>query len=951
MFNMSLYLLHCMLNFVFKSATEFIFRDKRNRKKRGRYEIARSDKFKADYRLDDDNGIVFIPPVFIQRYHVASDVVRQEVALSTKPLKVVDFGCAEISYFEHLRRIDGLEKVLCIDVDEEMLQRYHRRAKPLNYNHLCPREAPFSVDILAGSIAECDPNLLDTDVVICIELIEHLWPHELNAVPWTIFGYTQPKVAVFTTPNVEFNVMFKGLKGFRHDDHKFEWTREEFEDWAENIVLRFPNYEVRFSGIGPGPVGTEHLGCVSQMAVFTRKGSVNEETVSSIDTKTCYKKIESYEYPFFIDTRTEAEKIRDEVAHHRIRLAYLEPYVDQDIPKIELSTLLKFVDRCQSIEELKTILESFGTVIEENENGDLCVVGMDDDSSEEEEGYLTGDADTENAYSDWGTFKANEWPTSPAWDATAVTDADWDAWDEPAPSQNRLSSPNEHISEELKVSAVLETSHMEIVETNSQTLTRQNRDLEEFHHLSDKSLTSDHEKDCAGTKLSELEVSSVPQIDHIEREESNLNNLTGENLSLQISHQINNASDTLQNERNPPEKKCDQLVISPVCEQNCTNKGETKTPLLSQNESQFQKNNELHVSNTLQLEGNSTKTKPPVLLIDLAHGEVELTCDLANGNQANSSTAGSDENMSTSEGVWVISEELKNSKPHRRKYRKYKKRKSFEAGGCENTDSNFSDANFQRKKNTRSKRGSLQGRSSHVPNVSQEQLKSITSELNDKIPYVSTVNSFSSREVKSVDLKNGNERDCKGETSSKSSPPDRSEKNLTTAIDDSVNNRPLRSKPGRGGKRGGKRRPFNTSEMTSFASSTCQPSIDAVKNNKTLNNDSNQMTYNTTTIPAHEIQSTVNYNQPVAYQNKFSRINSNRATKKMRNNTGVLLPKKLNQDCNFSKIGNQNACKNPANGNPFMSTFMKLCDETSDSHGRKSQDCSKSEKNIHVASL
>lgn len=61
--------------------------------------------------------------------------------------------------------------------------------------------------------------------------IEHLEPDVLSSMPEVVFGHLSPKVVIVTTPNVEFNVLFPGLKGFRHYDHKFEWTRAEFEEW------------------------------------------------------------------------------------------------------------------------------------------------------------------------------------------------------------------------------------------------------------------------------------------------------------------------------------------------------------------------------------------------------------------------------------------------------------------------------------------------------------------------------------------------------------------------------------------------------------------------------------------------------------------------------------------------------------------------------------------------
>jgi len=74
------------------------------------------------------------------------------------------------------------------------------------------------------------------------EVIEHLDPSDLELY-WDIhLGVMQPNLFVVTTPNREFNVIFETLEGsersyaregveyhLRHDDHRFEYTREEFE--------------------------------------------------------------------------------------------------------------------------------------------------------------------------------------------------------------------------------------------------------------------------------------------------------------------------------------------------------------------------------------------------------------------------------------------------------------------------------------------------------------------------------------------------------------------------------------------------------------------------------------------------------------------------------------------------------------------------------------------------
>ena len=52
----------------------------------------------------------------------------------------------------------------------------------------------------------------------------------------------------------------------RHDDHRFEWTRKEFEIWAKNTAKKY-SYQVEFSPIGPVH---EIYGSPTQMGVFKK---------------------------------------------------------------------------------------------------------------------------------------------------------------------------------------------------------------------------------------------------------------------------------------------------------------------------------------------------------------------------------------------------------------------------------------------------------------------------------------------------------------------------------------------------------------------------------------------------------------------------------------------------------------------------------------------------------
>ncbi len=101
-----------------------------------------------------------------------------------------------------------------------------------------------------------------------VEVIEHLDPPRLAAFERVLFEFARPAVVVITTPNVEYNVKFENLPAgkLRHKDHRFEWTREQFQGWANRVAEHF-SYSVRFLPVGPEDAD---VGAPTQMGVFTR---------------------------------------------------------------------------------------------------------------------------------------------------------------------------------------------------------------------------------------------------------------------------------------------------------------------------------------------------------------------------------------------------------------------------------------------------------------------------------------------------------------------------------------------------------------------------------------------------------------------------------------------------------------------------------------------------------
>jgi hypothetical protein len=67
---------------------------------------------------------------------------------------------------------------------------------------------------------------------------------------------------------VEYNVKWETLPAgnLRHKDHRFEWTRAEFQSWADGIAGRH-GYKVRFLPVGPED---SVVGSPTQLGVFER---------------------------------------------------------------------------------------------------------------------------------------------------------------------------------------------------------------------------------------------------------------------------------------------------------------------------------------------------------------------------------------------------------------------------------------------------------------------------------------------------------------------------------------------------------------------------------------------------------------------------------------------------------------------------------------------------------
>lgn len=193
--------------------------------------------------------------------------------------RVLDLGCGQGQLVQALLKDTRITEIAGVDVSMRALTIASRRLK---LDRMGERQAD-RVKLFQGSLAYTDKRLKGYDAAVLSEVIEHLDEERLPALEYAVFGSARPRTVLVTTPNVEYNVRWETLPAghVRHGDHRFEWTREEFGDWARKVAERH-GYGVEFV-----PVGDDdpEVGPPTQMAVFTQSDKSDHKADHKADHK------------------------------------------------------------------------------------------------------------------------------------------------------------------------------------------------------------------------------------------------------------------------------------------------------------------------------------------------------------------------------------------------------------------------------------------------------------------------------------------------------------------------------------------------------------------------------------------------------------------------------------------------------------------------------------------
>jgi 3' terminal RNA ribose 2'-O-methyltransferase Hen1 len=201
------------------------------------------------------------PPVSLATERQDAVLAELRAAGATR---VLDLGAGSGALLPALLADPRFTEIVAVDVSARALADAGRR---LHLDRM-PERQRARLTLLQSALTYTDARLRGYDAAVLMEVVEHVDPDRLPALAHAVFAAAAPATVVLTTPNAEHNVRYPGLAGgFRHRDHRFEWTRAEFAAWTRSVADRY-GYTVAHRGVG---ADDPEVGPPTQLAVFLRR--------------------------------------------------------------------------------------------------------------------------------------------------------------------------------------------------------------------------------------------------------------------------------------------------------------------------------------------------------------------------------------------------------------------------------------------------------------------------------------------------------------------------------------------------------------------------------------------------------------------------------------------------------------------------------------------------------
>lgn len=172
---------------------------------------------------------------------------------------IVDVGCGEGDYvLPYAKKLKGSDlPIVGVDVD-------HAITNKLN-DKIIDRKLLNALAI--NSLDHVHIN--KPHDILCVEVIEHMPLADAKALVVKLLKRNFRQL-IISTPNRDFNKFYRTMTGFRHDDHHFEFNRDEFKTFITECIneAKDGTHQFRYDPYGVGD--TVNAIPMSQAVVMTK---------------------------------------------------------------------------------------------------------------------------------------------------------------------------------------------------------------------------------------------------------------------------------------------------------------------------------------------------------------------------------------------------------------------------------------------------------------------------------------------------------------------------------------------------------------------------------------------------------------------------------------------------------------------------------------------------------
>ena len=280
---------------------------------------------------------------------------------------VANLGCGPMILESYIRTNYDIEEIVAVDMDEDILDKYHYRVAPTENDSIFLRDEQLTVSLFKGDFMIPDKRFAYKDCVVGMDILRYVELSRLPEFARNIFDLLQPK-HVLTAPIAE-------VKSSENN-----WTALEFRDFCYNTAYKH-RYEIMIIHLEEPPSNSG--GYDTQIAFFTRNSfNVNHKGNA---LPRVYKFVYDIQFPMANSRLTIEEKIKADIIHSTVMLVRSTDDVDEDgncaIPIKEIAQVFaisrRHLPRSKLYEIAKSITAFENVVGPEECNNPYVVVNVE----------------------------------------------------------------------------------------------------------------------------------------------------------------------------------------------------------------------------------------------------------------------------------------------------------------------------------------------------------------------------------------------------------------------------------------------------------------------------------------------------------------------------------------------------------------------------------------------